>query len=361
MRPKSMILIVVALGCGLIASIGISQVLESRSAEPVVVPTEKIYVAIKDVPLGNVLNAQMVRMEEWPQDKVPEGAVKSLERIEGRRPLTRLYPGEPILAAKLIDANKFYGPSDKIPKGMRVVSVKVTASSSASGLLNPGDKVDVLVYLKKGKGIRFTTTRTILKNITVFAVNTVTNREIDEDGSVIHAKTVSLLVHPPQVEKIMLANELGKIKLSMRRSDDDLEDNAKGATIADLDAGSSSDGESKGQVTSSGGDDSGGITDFLRGMTNMDDPIADTTSKWVMHVHSPKDIKVYNWDDRGSLPRELVSPGPTNMDSLPGAMSEWIDEPTNTSSSTGPTNTNTTTVEVSSGEATESEVKIPQQ
>ena len=90
MRPKSMILIVVALGCGLIASIGISQVLESRSAEPVVVPTEKIYVAIKDVPLGSVLNAQMVRMEEWPQDKVPEGAVKSLERIEGRRPLTRL-------------------------------------------------------------------------------------------------------------------------------------------------------------------------------------------------------------------------------------------------------------------------------
>ncbi len=360
MRPKSMILIVVALGCGLIASIGISQVLESRSAEPVVVPTEKIYVAIKDVPLGNVLNAQMVRMEEWPKDKVPEGAVKSLDRIEGRRPLTRLYPGEPILAAKLIDANKFYGPSDKIPKGMRVVSVKVNSASSASGLLNPGDRVDVLVYLKKGKGIRYTTTRTILKNITVFAVNTVTNREIDENGSVIHAKTVSLLVHPPQVEKIMLANELGKIKLSMRRSDDDLEDNAKGATIADLDVGSSGDGESKPRTASN--DDSGGITDFLRGMTTMDDSTADTTSKWVMHIHSPKDIKVYNWDDPASLPRELVDSEAVSPDAFP-EMPDWVDDTadSNNSSSTGPTK-DTSTTEVSSGEAIDStERVIPQQ
>lgn len=353
MRPKSMILIVVALGCGLIASIGISQVMESRSAKQVVVPTEKIYVAMKDIPLGNVLNAQMVKLEEWPQDKVPEGAIKSLEKIEGRRPLSRLYPGEPILAAKLIDANKFYGPSDKIPKGMRVVSVKVTADSSASGLLNPGDRVDVLVYLRKGKGIRFTTTRTILKNITVFAVNTVTQREIDADGSVIHAKTVSLLVHPPQVEKIMLANELGKIKLSMRRSDDDLEDNAKGATIADLnDANSPGNGESQSQVASS--DDTGGITDLLRDITTIDGPKSDTSSKWVMQIHTPKDIKHYNWDDRSSLPRELA---PSSAAPSPGEPSNWGNPGTlpSTSIPTG----DTTTAEVSSGEG-ELDLVIPQ-
>ena len=166
MRPKSMILIVVALGCGLVASIGISQVMENRSSDaPAPLPTEKIYVAVRDVPLGQVLNAQMVKFEEWPKDKIPEGAIKTLENIEGRRPLTRLYPGEPILTAKLVDANKFLGASDKIPKGMRVVSVKVTVDSSASGLLNPGDRVDVLVYLKRGKGISFTTTRTIMKNV----------------------------------------------------------------------------------------------------------------------------------------------------------------------------------------------------
>ena len=53
MRPKSMILIVIALGCGLIASIGISQVMENRAVEvPVAAPMEKIYVAMTDIPLG---------------------------------------------------------------------------------------------------------------------------------------------------------------------------------------------------------------------------------------------------------------------------------------------------------------------
>ncbi len=323
MRPKSMILIVIALGCGLIASIGISQVMESRVTDaPAVTPMEQIYVAKGDVPLGQILTPQMVKMEEWPQDKVPEGAVRNLEQIEGKRPLTRLYPGEPILMAKLIDANKFYGASEKIPKGFRVSSVKVTMDSSASGLINPGDRVDVLVFLKRGRGISMTGTRTILKNITVFAVNDRFQRDPEEDGGGSRAKTVSLLVKPTQVERLMLAQELGNLKLSLRRSDDDTEDVATGATIADLDEGSASDGSgfSIGAATGELAVDrsSGGITDFLQGMRAYGDPTADTSKQaWVMHIHTPNEVQVFNWDDRDSLPRELLNtPQPTGS-SLP--------------------------------------------
>ena len=66
-----------------------------------------------------------------------------------------------------------------------------------------------------------------------------TQREIEEEAASNAAKTVSLLVKPTQVEKIMLACELGKIKLSLRRSDDDTEDAANGATMADLDRATS--------------------------------------------------------------------------------------------------------------------------
>jgi pilus assembly protein CpaB len=307
-----MILIVIALGCGLVASIGISQVMENRAANaPLVVPTEKIYVATADIPLGEIMTAQMVKLEEWPQDKVPEGAVRALDQIEGRRPLTRLYPGEPILAAKLIDANKFYGASEKIPKGFRVASVKVTMDSSASGLINPGDRVDVLVFLRRGRGVSMTGTRTILKNVTVFAVNERFQRDPDDDsdgGGA--AKTVSLLVQPTQVEKLMLAQELGRIKLSLRRSDDENEDSATGATIADLDAGSA--GENIGlSVAANVGSGSGGITDFLNGMKALSNPTADTSKQaWVMHIHTPNDVQVFNWDNRNELPRELLSTSP---------------------------------------------------
>ena len=48
MRPKSLILLLLALGCGLVASIGISQVLDRRNhhAEPAV-EKEPIYVRSK--------------------------------------------------------------------------------------------------------------------------------------------------------------------------------------------------------------------------------------------------------------------------------------------------------------------------
>ena len=331
MRPKSMILIVIALGCGLIASIGISQVMERRSIGiPTVAPTEKIYVALSDIPLGETLTAQMVRFEEWPQDKIPEGAIRSLEEIEGHKPLTRLFPGEPILSAKLIDANRFTGPSEKIPKGLRVVSVKVTMDSSASGLINPGDSVDILVFLKQDRNIPHTGTRTILKNVTVFAVNERTQRDMDEEPDGMTAKTVSLLVKPTQVEKVTLASELGKIKLSLRRSDDDTEDHAHGATLADLDGSATDTVPGVGSlvsrtVSTSQNAAPGGITDFLKGMRAMGVQDADTTAKegWVMHIHTPADIQVFNWDDRNSLPRELVAPSVEASLETKAEFSDW--------------------------------------
>jgi pilus assembly protein CpaB len=278
-----------------------------------VVPTENIYVATADIPLGEIMTSKMVKLEEWPKDKVPEGAVRNLEEIEGQRPLTRLYPGEPILRAKLIDANKFYGASEKIPKGFRVASVKVTMDSSASGLINPGDRVDVLVFLRQGRGVSITGTRTILKNVTVFAVNDRFQRDPDDDAEGGNtAKTVSLLVKPTQVERLMLAQELGRIKLSLRRSDDEGEDSAGGATIADLNSGSAA--ENLGLQLATAGElasPSGGITDFLKGMKALTNATADTTKQaWVMHVHTPNDVQVFNWDNRNDLPRELLSTVP---------------------------------------------------
>jgi len=310
MRLKSMILLVIALGCGLIASIGISQVMESKSDDlPVETPLESIFVATSDIPLGQVLITDMLRQEEWPRDKIPEGAVQNVEEIDGKRTLTRLYPGEPILHAKLIDANKFSDASEKIPKGFRVASVKVTMDSSASGLINPGDRVDVLVFLKRGRGISLTGTRTILKNVTVFAVDDRFQRNPDEEETAVRAKTVSLLVKPDQVERLMLAQELGRIKLSLRRSDDDSSDNANGATLSDLDNDNSGgiNGFSIAAAVGEPPQGSTGINDFLQTVTAAESDGDDTSEQaWVMHVHTPGSVQVYSWDDPKQLPRELL-------------------------------------------------------
>ena len=91
----------IALGCGLVASIGISQVLDRQIPILSKIETEQILVAIDQINVGEIVDAQKIKLEEWPKDKVPQGAITKLEDIQERRSKQRVFAGEPILEAKL--------------------------------------------------------------------------------------------------------------------------------------------------------------------------------------------------------------------------------------------------------------------
>ncbi len=228
-----------ALGCGLVASIGITQVMAKRGTPATVTAeVEAIFVAMTDIPMGDPITPQMIKLEDWPKGKIPPGALAKIEDIEGRRPKTKIYSGTPILDNYLLSKGASdQGATGLIPKGYRVVSVKVDAVSSGSSLLRPGDRVDVLVHLEKcpAKGIPETSTRTFLQDVKVFAVNDVFALEsADKPESSIKAQTVSLLVSPEQAEKVMLATELGRIRLVMRSPEDDEQTTVQGAAPREL-------------------------------------------------------------------------------------------------------------------------------
>ena len=82
MRMKSLILIFIALGCGLVASIGISQVMNRDGGGGL--EMEQILVALADIDIGTKLDAQNVKLEDWPKAKIPDGAVRRLEDVEGQ-------------------------------------------------------------------------------------------------------------------------------------------------------------------------------------------------------------------------------------------------------------------------------------
>jgi pilus assembly protein CpaB len=75
MRMKSLILIFIALGCGLVASIGISQVMD-RGGGGGNVEMDRVLVALADIDIGSRLSDKNVKLEDWPKNKVPEGAVR---------------------------------------------------------------------------------------------------------------------------------------------------------------------------------------------------------------------------------------------------------------------------------------------
>jgi pilus assembly protein CpaB len=235
MRAKSMVLLLIAGVCGLVASIGISQVIERGKGGGEVAMGE-LFVAVAPVDIGAKLDATNVKLDKWPKDRIPEGAIRKLEDLKDRFPRVRLYAGEPILDAKLMDSKDSTDRSQTIPEGYRVVSVKVTMDEVVSGLVQPGDRVDVLAFIRANKGeVPNTVVQTILRDVRVFAINAETERSTEPNGEQMIAKTCSLLVKPNHVERVTLAGELGKLRLSLRRPNDTVENtNDEGTDIQSL-------------------------------------------------------------------------------------------------------------------------------
>ena len=223
MRPKSLILLALALGCGLVASIGISQVLDSNSKNRVSVESVPIYVALQNINLGDPVDDSMVDLLEWPKDKIPVGAITQWEDIEDRRPRTTIFQGEPLLDGKFLEKGQIQDPISSIPEGMRLKTVSVDARKSAAGLLSPGDRVDVQIFVQRNEreSIPHPFTKIILQNIRVFAVDQAVQRSADGTEARTVAKTVSLIVTPEQANKMLTAENLGEISLIPRHPDDD--------------------------------------------------------------------------------------------------------------------------------------------
>src|SRR3972149_179101 len=122
MRAKSLILLVLALTCGLIASIGITQVMARRGADGSSAPEMvTIYLAVKDIAMNDPIISDMVKQEEWPKDKAPVTAITAWEDLENRRPKSRIFAGTPILDNQLLGkGNDQLGAGSNIPVGLRV-------------------------------------------------------------------------------------------------------------------------------------------------------------------------------------------------------------------------------------------------
>jgi pilus assembly protein CpaB len=239
MRTRSIMLLALALGCGLVASIGISQLMDARSKSPDDGERQPVFVAMTDIRPNEELTAQNIKLEEWPKKIIPQGALTKLEDVEGKRMRIKVYAGEPILSSKLLGAEDATGAAKDIPPGYRVANVKVDPVSGSSNLILPGDRVDVLVFRNPSSDLNATAAKIVLQDLKVFAVDTHTETEFaatkDEQTEPMTAKTIALLVTPQQAVILHAASEIGgAVRLVLRNPEDDVHVTAQGATIGDI-------------------------------------------------------------------------------------------------------------------------------
>jgi pilus assembly protein CpaB len=317
MRAKSIILLLLALGCGLVASIGISQVMESRKNQGGSGEMLPILVAVADINATDKFTPENVKVEEWPKDKVRNGALTRYEDLEGKHARSKIYGGEPVLAGMVIGDNERDSAPQFIPKGYVVCAVRVDAVSASGSLIRPGDRVNVLVYVTKNTnvGIKDTRTQTILQDISVFAVDTMyVGQQPGGAGEAPQAaKTVSLLVTLDQAEELTMASEMGTIRLVLRSAGDTAHVDTAGVTANKIFGGTESGSQDAEHIADSKKEEG---TEALLQLLGQQKSEAtpppsppSTTPGFKMTVLHGTSMRQIEFPADGSVPKELLDNG----------------------------------------------------
>jgi pilus assembly protein CpaB len=219
MKPKALMLLAVALVCGLVAMMGVQQAMSGSKAAKV--EAKKVYVAAKDLKPGVPLTKEDVVLKEIAAAAVPKDAVTTPEQYEECALKVAILGGEIVTLKKLHEKGKGYGTSNQIPKGMRVMTITTDANNAHSGMLNAGDKVDVFVTFKKAGNKRMET-KVLLEACEVFATEARTQQNgAEKDAKEKSIKNVSLLLLPEQVPYVKVAQAKGTLSLMLRNPLDD--------------------------------------------------------------------------------------------------------------------------------------------
>ena len=165
-------------------------------------PKENIHevlVADSDLPAGTFVKPQHLRWQRWPTDDVPESyvlkGVRSDEEMIGAVVRKRIAAGEPLIDGAVVKPGERGFLAAVLEPGLRAVSVPITPTSANSGLIFPGDRVDLiltqsLVESEEEGSIR-RVSETVLTDIRVIAMGADTSDDPREGEANEKAKTAT--------------------------------------------------------------------------------------------------------------------------------------------------------------------------
>ena len=228
MKSKSLILLVLSIGFGIVAAIGISQVMNNKvDGATTATPMGTVLVATGSLDLKAVLTEENVKIESWPSSIIPPDAVSDIEEITDMVTMTRMSQGMPIVRGAIQHRNTLIRPT--IPGNMKVFAIRLAADDTFGNLLEPGNKVDVIGVFKQrdSKTNQTTTTsRTFLKALQVYSINNKTRIDTSEKSeNQSRTSIVGLIVTEKQSEALVFVQDTGSIKLVLRG--DDVENNGE--------------------------------------------------------------------------------------------------------------------------------------
>jgi pilus assembly protein CpaB len=203
----------------------IGQKPEVQTVEINKVETMDVLVATKNLQMGERLVGGSIGWQSWPKPNVSSLMITSAAepdaktKYESARARAAIFEGELILDKKLVMPNETGFMSAILPKGMRAISVTVSAETGAGGFILPNDRVDVLLTRKvdDGSNKKAAASETVLTNVRVLAIDQTFRPKGEEDKEFVVAdKTATLELDPRQAEVISMAQDMGQLSLALR-------------------------------------------------------------------------------------------------------------------------------------------------
>lgn len=176
-----------------------------------------VVVAKIDMVKGTKLSGENVAVRPIPLEYAHSTAVMpdQFERVEGQPLASNVKAGEMILWG-LLEGKKVPTFSARIEAGRRAITVPVDEINSISGMLEPGDLIDLMVTVdQKGKKI----TLPLLQSVQVMATG---QRSVDDpkSGERRLYSTVTLDTDLTQAQNVIVAREAGRLTALLRNPQD---------------------------------------------------------------------------------------------------------------------------------------------
>lgn len=217
---KTWVVLGVALGAGLLAALVAYSYLSSQMAAieaRAKGDSVTVVVAKSNLVKGTRLSADNVAIRSVPRDFAHSVAVSpdQFERVDGQVLAYPVNGGEMILWA-LMESKKLPTFSARVEAGRRAMTVPVDEINSISGMLEPGDMIDLMVTIdQKSKKVTFP----LLQHVQVMATG---QRSADDpkSGERRSYSTVTLDTTPEQAQSVIVAREAGKITALLRNPQD---------------------------------------------------------------------------------------------------------------------------------------------
>jgi pilus assembly protein CpaB len=183
----------------------------------------EVVVAKRSLAPGERIDADTMAVRKVAASYLPAGAVTPAEfaAFDGETLRLPMSSGEPLFAAAVAPRERA-GLSSRIPPGTRAMTVVVDEVNSVSGMLRPGDRIDLMfsVRPRPGAGVPMSELATpLMSNLLVLATGMRT--QVDgQERSAGRFGAITVEVTPEQAQRLILAQRSGRITALLRHPDD---------------------------------------------------------------------------------------------------------------------------------------------